>query len=183
MSRVIAGVAGGRRLVMPAGVATRPTAERAREGLFSTLTSLRGSLVGASFLDLYAGSGAVGLEAASRGASAVVLVERDPTALRALRANLDTLALPGVEIRGEPVERVLANEAVRGFEVVFLDPPYSDPVDGVLERLVSGGWLVVDGLVAVERARRDAEPSWPAGIAALRSRRYGEATLWYGRRS
>ena len=79
MSRVIAGVAGGRRLVMPAGSGTRPTAERAREGLFSTLTSLRGSLAGVSFLDLYAGSGAVGLEAASRGATTVMLVPRRTT--------------------------------------------------------------------------------------------------------
>src|SRR5271170_3780147 len=113
---------------MPAGAATRPTAERAREGLFSTLTSLRGTLEGSAFLDLYAGSGAVGLEAASRGATTVVLVERDPQALRAIRANAEALALD-VEIRGEPVERVLAVSASRSFDVVFLDPPYSDPVD------------------------------------------------------
>jgi 16S rRNA (guanine966-N2)-methyltransferase len=167
---------------MPAGAATRPTAERAREGLFSTLTSLRGSLVGASFLDLYAGSGAVGLEAASRGATSVVLVERDPTALRALRANLETLALGGVEIRGEPVERVLAQPAAAPYDVVFVDPPYSDPVDAVLARLVAGDWLAIGGVVAVERTRREAQLTWPAGIEALRSRRYGEATLWYGRR-
>jgi 16S rRNA (guanine966-N2)-methyltransferase len=183
MSRVIAGIAGGRRLVMPAGSATRPTAERAREGLFSTLTSLRGSLAGASFLDLYAGSGAVGLEAASRGATAVLMIERDPKALRAIRTNLDTLGLSGVEVRGEPVERVLSQPPARPYHVVFLDPPYSDPVDGVLERLVSGNWLAVAGIVAVERARRERAPSWPAGIEELRSRRYGEATLWYGRRS
>jgi 16S rRNA (guanine966-N2)-methyltransferase len=182
VSRVIAGAAGGRRLVMPSGGATRPTAERAREGLFSTLTSLRGSLVGASFLDLYAGSGAVGLEAASRGATTVVLVERDPKALRALRANIETLGLAGVAVRGEPVERVIAQNAAAPYDVVFLDPPYSDPVDGVLERLAAGGWLALDGLVVVERASRDREPAWPAGITALRSRRYGEATLWYGRR-
>lgn len=183
MSRVIAGIAGGRRLVMPTGDATRPTAERAREGLFSTLTSLRGSLVGASFLDLFAGSGAVGLEAASRGATTVVLVERDPKALRALRANIDALALAGVEIRGEPVERVLAHPAAMPYDVVFVDPPYSDPVVAVLEGLVAGGWLALAAIVAVERATREAPPAWPSGLEALRSRRYGEATLWYGRRS
>ncbi len=182
MSRVIAGTAGGRRLVTPAGPATRPTTDRAREGLFSTLTSLRGSLAGAGFLDLYAGSGAVGLEAASRGATEVVLVERDPRALQALRANVETLALPGVEIRGEPVDRVLAHPASRGFDVVFVDPPYADPVEPVLEALLAGGWVAAGGVVAVERATRGAEPAWPAGLEALRSRRYGEATLWYGRR-
>jgi 16S rRNA (guanine966-N2)-methyltransferase len=183
VSRVIAGVAGGRRLVIPAGSGTRPTADRAREGLFSTLSSLRGSLAGASFLDLYAGSGAVGLEAASRGATTVVLVEHDPQALRAIRANADSLALAGVEIRGEPVERVLAAPAPAPYDVVFVDPPYSDRVDEVLEGLHSGGWLALDGVVAVERASRDAPLCWPSGIEPLRSRRYGEATLWYGRRS
>jgi 16S rRNA (guanine966-N2)-methyltransferase len=182
MSRVIAGVAGGRRLVVPPGEATRPTADRAREGLFSSLTSLRGSLEGASFLDLYAGSGAVGLEAASRGATRVLLVERDPKPLRALRANIDTLGLDGVELRGEPVERVLAASPAAPFEVVFLDPPYADPVEGSLERIVAGGWLAAEGIVVVERATRDTPPQWPAGVEPIRSRRYGEATLWYGRR-
>ena len=182
MSRVIAGTAGGRRLVTPAGSATRPTTDRAREGLFSTLTSLRGSLAGAGFLDLYAGSGAVGLEAASRGATEVVLVERDPQALRACRANVEALALPGVEIRGEPVERVLARPAGRGFDVVFVDPPYADPIEPVLAALLAGGWVAAGGIVAVERATRGGGPGWPAGFEPLRSRRYGEASLWYGRR-
>jgi 16S rRNA (guanine966-N2)-methyltransferase len=182
VSRVIAGVAGGRRLAVPPGSATRPTSGRAREGLFSTLTSLRGSLQGAGFLDLFAGSGAVGLEAASRGASRVVLVERDPAALRAMRANVATLDLRGVEIRGEPVERVLANPASASYDVVFADPPYADPVDPILLRLLDGGWLAAQAVVAVERASRDPQPAWPAGIEAVRSRRYGEATLWYGRR-
>jgi len=183
MSRVIGGVAGGRRLIVPVGDATRPTADRAREGLFSSLTSLRGSLEGARFLDLYAGSGAVGLEAASRGADQVLLVERDPTALRALRANIDTLGFAGIELRGEPVERVLAGAAPASYDVVFLDPPYSDSVAANLDRIVEGGWLTADGVVAVERATRDPLPGWPAGIEPIRSRRYGEATLWYGRRS
>jgi 16S rRNA (guanine966-N2)-methyltransferase len=167
---------------MPVGQATRPTADRAREGLFSSLTSLRGSLEGASFLDLYAGSGAVGLEAASRGAARVLLVERDPKALRALRANIDSLGLGGVELRGEPVERVLLAPATTPFEVVFLDPPYSDPVEDTLQRIVAGNWLAADGIVVLERASRDQQPEWPVGVEPIRSRRYGEATLWYGRR-
>jgi len=168
---------------MPAGEATRPTAERAREGLFSTLTSLCGSLESTSFLDLYAGSGAVGLEAASRGASRVTLVERDPAALRAMHANIETLQLAGVEVRADLVERMLAQPSVAAYDVVFLDPPYADPVDAALARLIEGGWLAEDGVACVERGHRDGEPPWPEGIAALRSRRYGEAMLWYGRRS
>jgi 16S rRNA (guanine966-N2)-methyltransferase len=182
VSRVISGVAGGRRLVTPGGSLTRPTSDRAREGLFSTLISLRGSLTDESFLDLYAGSGAVGFEAASRGAGPVLLVERDPAALRAMRANRETLALPDVVIRAEPVERVLAGPAPQRYDVVFLDPPYSDPVDAVLDRLVAGGWLAAGATVAVERASREAGPAWPEGVEAVQSRRYGEATLWYGRR-
>jgi 16S rRNA (guanine966-N2)-methyltransferase len=183
VSRVIAGVVGGRRLVMPAGESTRPTSERTREGLYSTLTSLCGPLEGMSFLDLYAGSGAVGLEAASRGAARVLMVERDPKALRALRTNIDTLRLDGVEMRGEPVERVLANPGTAPFDIVFIDPPYADPVDAVLDCIVDGNWLAASAVVVVERASRGAALAWPAGIEPLRSRRYGEGTLWYGRRS
>jgi 16S rRNA (guanine966-N2)-methyltransferase len=182
MTRVIAGVAGGRRLTVPAGTATRPTADRAREGLFSTLASLRGPLEGARFLDLYAGSGAVGLEAASRGATAVILVERDPKAVRAIRANVAALDLPGVQVRAEAVEHALAGAADVAFDVVFLDPPYDDAVDLPLRRLLDGGWLAEGAVVCVERSSRGAPPVWPEGLEALRSRRYGEGTLCYGRR-
>jgi 16S rRNA (guanine966-N2)-methyltransferase len=183
MSRVIAGVAGGRRLVLPAGSSTRPTADRAREGLFSTLISLRGPLEGARFLDLFAGSGAVGLEAASRGAMAVLLVERDPKAVRAIRANVAALELPGVQVRVEAVERTLTGAPDEPFDVVFLDPPYDDPVDGALRRLLDGGWLADNAVVCVERSSRGTPPAWPEGLEPLRSRRYGEGTLCYGRRS
>jgi 16S rRNA (guanine966-N2)-methyltransferase len=183
VSRLIAGAAGGRRLVMPSGSSTRPTSDRAREGLFSTLSSLRGGRTDGSFLDLYAGSGAVGLEAASRGAGPVLLVERDPRAVRAIRANLGALALDGVEVRVDDVERLLAAPAPAGFDVVFLDPPYAEPVEPALELLVAGGWVAPGGVVVVERASRDPGPEWPAGIEPVRSRRYGEATLWYGRGS
>src|SRR5947209_15652940 len=105
MSRIIGGVAGGRRVVMPRGRNTRPTSDRVREGLFS---SLGGDLTGRSFLDLYAGSGAVGLEAASRGARPVMLVERDVRALAALQANVAAIGLPEVVVRAEPVARLLA---------------------------------------------------------------------------
>jgi 16S rRNA (guanine966-N2)-methyltransferase len=183
VNRIVAGLAGGRRLQVPAGSGTRPTADRTREGLFSSLESLRGSLAGLAFLDLYAGSGAVGLEAASRGATPVVLVERAPRALRVLRANVAGLALPGTSVRAEPVERTLAGPAGSAFDVVFLDPPYAEPVQPPLAQLVSGGWLAPGAHVVVERATRDGDLGWPEGLAPLRSRRYGDSTLWYGSRS
>lgn len=182
MTRIVAGLAGGRRLLVPRGRGTRPTSERTREALFSTLEALRGSLHGAVVLDLYAGSGAVGLEAASRGAARVVLVEREADALTALRRNVAALDLPGVEVRAGAVERLLAADADLAFDVVFVDPPYAEPVDEVLGRLVDGGWLAPGATVVVERASRDRSPSWPDGLTADRARRYGEATLWYGRR-
>jgi len=179
MSRIVGGVAGGRRLVLPKGRSTRPTADRVREGLFS---SLGGDLSGRSFLDLYAGSGAVGLEAASRGAAPVVLVERDAQALAALRANVSALALAAVDVRAEPVLRYLVDGVPLAFDIAFLDPPYADPVDDVLAALFARGWLATDAVVVLERATRDGAPQWPDGAVTDRSRRYGDSTLWYGRR-
>jgi 16S rRNA (guanine966-N2)-methyltransferase len=182
MTRVIAGAARGRRLAVPPGSTTRPTSDRTREGLFSTLSSV-GDLAGASFLDLYAGSGAVGIEAASRGARRVLLVERDPKALHSIRANLATVGLPAVAVRDQKVETVIAGTPDAAFDFVFLDPPYSDPVGAVLDRLVGGGWLAPDAVVCVERATRAGDLTWPPGIEPLRSRKYGDSTLWYGRAS
>jgi 16S rRNA (guanine966-N2)-methyltransferase len=151
------------------------------------LESLVGSLHGASFADLYAGSGAVGLEAASRGARPVLLVEQDPVALAALRANATALGLPEVHVQRGGVERVLAEgapdvAASDGFRVVFLDPPYAQPVERTLELVVENGWVAAGGVVVVERATRNGTVAWPRRLQAERSRRYGEATLWYGRR-
>jgi 16S rRNA (guanine966-N2)-methyltransferase len=180
MTRIVAGRAGGRRLQVPPGSRTRPTSDRAREGLFSALASLT-ELAGATVLDLYAGTGAVGLEALSRGAAEVLLVESDPRAATVLRANARDLALPGAEVRVERVERLVASPAPRPYDIVFADPPYSvDPSD-VLVSLVTNGWI--GDLVVVERSSRDPDLRWPAGLQPLRARRYGEATLWYGRRS
>lgn len=184
-TRVVAGVARGRRLAVPPGTGTRPTSDRAREGLFSTLTALLGTWAGRRVLDLYAGSGAVGLEALSRGASHCLLVEADPAALRTLRANVETLGLPGAEVVGARVERTAAG-AVPGpaYDVVFLDPPY-DVACGALGEVLVGlrdhGWLAPGAVVAVERATRGGPWEWPEGFTGERSRRYGEATLWYGR--
>jgi 16S rRNA (guanine966-N2)-methyltransferase len=183
VTRIVGGTAGGRRLAVPKGRGTRPTAERTREALFSTLESIHGSLRDVAFLDLFAGSGAVGLEAASRGAASVLLVERDAGALVTLRANAAAVGLPGVDVRGEAVARLLAEPPSVGYDVVFLDPPYDAPVEDVLAGLVGHDWLALDGTVVVERASRSDPPEWPAGLVLDRSRRYGDTTLWYGRRS
>ena len=184
MARVIAGEAGGRRLAVPGGRDTRPTSDRAREGLFGTISSMLGSLTGARVLDLYAGSGAVGLEALSRGAEHVLLVEQGARAVRVIRENIEAIGLPGAVLAADKVERVLA----RGpdgdrYDVVFADPPYALPVAAVsrvLALLAGRGWLAPGALVIVERATRSGPLSWPDGFVPDRARRYGEATFWYG---
>ncbi|GHH86635.1 DNA methylase [Streptomyces sulfonofaciens] len=185
MTRVIAGAAGGRRLAVPPGQGTRPTSDRAREGLFSTWQSLRGTLDGARVADLYAGSGAVGLEALSRGAAHALLVEADPRAVRTLRENVRALGLPGAEVRAGKAGQTLAGEPPgQPYDIVFLDPPYALPDSDLGEILITlgaRGWLAAEALVTVERSTRGGEFGWPGGFEPLRSRRYGEGTFWYGR--
>jgi 16S rRNA (guanine966-N2)-methyltransferase len=186
LTRIIAGVAGGRRLATVAGRTTRPTSDRAREGLFATVTAVRGGLAGAAVLDLYAGSGAVGLEALSRGAADVLLVEADGRAGRVIRENIALVGMPGARLVGDKVERLLARGPEDGTpprDFVFADPPYAvgdDELSRILSALAGRGWLAPGALVAVERATRSGSPTWPAGYESDRSRRYGEATLWYG---
>jgi 16S rRNA (guanine966-N2)-methyltransferase len=186
VSRIIAGVHGGRRLTTPPGRDTRPTSDRVREALFSTLDSIV-ELAGARVVDLYAGSGAVGLEAASRGAAHVLLVEADPRAARATRANVAALGVADrVRVTTAKVEQVLAAAPEQGYDVVFADPPYAAPVaevDAMLTALVDNAWLAEGAVVVVERSSRDAPVQWVPGITAERARRYGETMLWYGRRS
>jgi 16S rRNA (guanine966-N2)-methyltransferase len=211
VARVIAGEAGGRRLAVPGGRDTRPTSDRAREGLFSTIASMLGSLAGARVLDLYAGSGAVGLEALSRGAGHVLLVEHGARATHVIRENIEAIGLPGAVLAADRVERVLArgpapaggqdSTAPAGgqdstapaegqdsteegrYDVVFADPPYAladTAVSQVLSLLTGQGWLAPGALVIVERATRSGPLNWPDGFVPDRSRRYGEATFWYG---
>jgi 16S rRNA (guanine966-N2)-methyltransferase len=186
VARVIAGEAGGRRLAVPDGRNTRPTSDRAREGLFGTIVSMVGSLAGSRVLDLYAGSGAVGLEALSRGAEHVLLVESGARAGRVIRANIEAIGLPGAEVLTDRVERVLARGPTTGsYDIVFADPPYALPgeeVSGVLTALTDREWLAPGALVIVERATRSGPVSWPAGFTVGRARRYGEATFWYATR-
>ncbi|MGW4443131.1 16S rRNA (guanine(966)-N(2))-methyltransferase RsmD [Streptomyces sp. NPDC004682] len=186
MTRVIAGTAGGRRLSVPPGTGTRPTSDRAREALFSTWQSLLTTpLDGTRVLDLYAGSGAVGLEALSRGASHTLLVEADARAAKTVRENVKNIGLPGAEVRTGKAEQVIRTAPpAEPYDLVFLDPPYAvSDVDlrEILLTLRSGGWLTEDALVTVERSTRGGEFGWPEGFEAIRSRRYGEGTFWYGR--
>jgi 16S rRNA (guanine966-N2)-methyltransferase len=184
MTRVIAGQAGGRRLAVPAGRDTRPTSDRAREGLFGTIISMAGPLTGARVLDLYAGSGAVGLEALSRGAAHVLLVESSARASRVIAQNVAALGLPGAEVVTDRVERVLARgPAGARYGIVFADPPYAVPdveVTRMLTDLTIRDWLAPRSLVIVERATRSGPVTWPDGIEPDHDRRYGEATFWYG---
>jgi 16S rRNA (guanine966-N2)-methyltransferase len=187
MTRIVAGSLGGRRLAAPSGAQTRPTSDRVREALFSALESLT-EIDEARFADLYAGSGAVGLEAYSRGAEHVLLVESDPKAARVARANIAALdAAAAVQLAAGSVSRVLANGPAGGaYDIVFADPPYSVPdeeITAMLAALVDGGWLAAEAVVVVERSSRSGEPPWPWGVTPLRTRRYGETTLWYGRAS
>jgi 16S rRNA (guanine966-N2)-methyltransferase len=185
VTRIVAGAARGRRLVTPAGRGTRPTSDRAREGLFSTIEALLGPLAGRRVLDLYAGSGAVGLEALSRGAAQACLVESDERTARVIRENVTMLGLPGADVVARRVEQALVpGPAGPPYDVVFADPPYvmtDDALRDVLGRLRDGGWLAPRALVVVERPTRGGEFEWPEGFDADRSRRYGEGTLWYGR--
>ena len=184
MTRIISGRAGGRRLHTPQGGGTRPTSDRVREALFSRLEHLD-VLQGCHVLDLYAGSGALGLEAASRGAASVLLVESGRSAAAVARRNVAELGLPGVTVRADTVERALLGGPPPGSspcDLVLADPPYDvtdDALADVLRLLVAHDWLGPDALVVVERSARSPEPRWPAGLQAAGERRYGETRMWF----
>ena len=183
MTRVIAGKAGGRRLRVPPGQGTRPTSDRAREGLFASLVSEFGDLSRLRVLDLYAGSGAVGLEALSRGASSVLLVESDARAAAVIKANIDVVDLPSAAVVTDRVERLLGRPPDGApYHLAFADPPYAVTGEAVTRvlTLLGRGWLADGALVVVERATRSGPLDWPPGYVAGKSRRYGEATFWYG---
>ena len=182
MTRLISGVAGGRRLKVPR-TGVRPTGDRAREALFNSLTSLL-DLRGAAVLDLYAGSGALGLEALSRGAGTVVFVESAAGVLPVLKENLAAVGLPGGRVIAGSVPTVVRGAPPARFDLVLADPPYATPVEevvGVLQGLAQNGWLAPDAVIVVERSSRDEPFEWPTPLVGLRDRRYGEAQLRYGR--
>lgn len=184
MTRVIAGAAGGRKLAVPR-TGVRPTGDKARGALFNSVGSML-ELEGAAVLDLYAGSGALGLEALSRGARSVLFVENGGGVLPVLRANLATVGLPGGRVQAGSVPTVVAGPPPERFDLVLADPPYATPAEevlAVLGSLTSGGWLAPGAVVVVERGRREEAWEWPTPLTGVRDRRYGEALLRYGRLS
>lgn len=183
MTRIVAGSAGGRRLKVPAAV-TRPTSDRVREALFSSLAATI-DLKGARVLDLYAGSGALGLEAASRGAARVTLVDDAAAAVRVMGENVRAVGLPGVHVVRSRVADFL-NGAGQPYDLVLLDPPYALPTSEVESALVrlAHGWLAPAAVVVVERGRGGQELRWPAGFEPEWERRFGDThiarAVWYG---
>ena len=161
---------------------TRPTTDRVREAMFSTLSAWCGGFDGLRVLDLFAGSGALGLEALSRGAESVVLVESGKAVVRVLQRNVEAVALPGASIATMPVQRYLAQRPDLAFDVVVADPPYlmtETAVSDFLGQLVDG-WLSQDAIVMLERPR-GRQLVWPPPLIAADERRYGDTVLWYGR--
>jgi 16S rRNA (guanine966-N2)-methyltransferase len=182
MTRIVGGDAKGRRLAVPAK-GTRPTSERAREALFNSLRGLL-DLEGARVLDLFAGTGAVGLEALSRGAVEVSFVEWDRTACDILRRNIASVGLAGATLHRAKVGSYLVGRAPdQPFDLAFLDPPYAYRDDHLATLLgsLAAGWLAPQAVVVAERSARSAEPRWPTQVTPLKQRRYGEGMLWYGR--
>ncbi|GAA0534458.1 methyltransferase [Saccharopolyspora subtropica] len=178
MTRIVAGSAGGRRIEVPPR-GTRPTSERVREALFSALESAV-ELPGARVLDLYGGSGALGLEALSRGAAHATFVESDRRAAQLLRRNAAALGFREVRVAQAKAETLLGAPAEEPFDVVLADPPYDiapAQLDRVLAGLAANGWTAPGSVVVLERAVRSGEPDWPPPLHALRSRRYGDTAV------
>ncbi len=177
MTRIVAGVAGGRRLAVPPSA--RPTTDRVREALFNVLAA-RLDLDGLRVLDLFAGSGALGLEALSRGAASVLLVDSDRRAAEVIARNIGALGLPGAAVRRGPVTAVLAAGTPDPVDLVLADPPYdlaADAVQDVLAALSRHGWVRPGSVVVVERPASAPELAWPGDWLVWPSRRYGDSRL------
>lgn len=196
MTRIISGKAGSLRLDVPQA-GTRPTSDRVREAIFSALEAWN-MVDGVRVLDLFAGSGALGCEAASRGATSVALVEKHPPAAQIVQRNVDRLvtALGDDSATQLTVHRQTARAFLDGaapslegaadgvWDVVFVDPPYDFSQGLLAEHLAAiAPFVSRDGLVMVERSTRDGEPEWPGGLVLFKERKYGETTLWWAERS
>ncbi|MDO4654323.1 16S rRNA (guanine(966)-N(2))-methyltransferase RsmD [Actinomyces sp.] len=182
MTRIVAGTVGGRRIEVPRS-GTRPTSERVREALFARLDHY-GVLDGARVLDLCAGSGALGLEAASRGASEVTLVDSSRSASQTCQRNIRSLGLSGVSAVTAKAATFVAGPAGTPADLVLIDPPYElseEELTAILTPLVRSEdpWLAPRTIVVVERSTRSPEPTWPAGLERFADKRYGETTVWF----
>jgi len=183
--RIIAGVAKGRTLGVVAG-ATRPTSDRAREGLFSSLTSEFGTFEGLHVLDLFGGSGAIGLESLSRGATSVHVVEKDDEAQKTIETNFEIVKksnpMGSFHLYGMSAERFLKDAPKDKYHLVYIDPPYdfsNQAVEDVLSALHDYEFLSSDAFIAVERTARAAQFIWPDAFVPARERKYGQATIYY----
>lgn len=181
MTRIVAGRLGGRSIAVPPR-GTRPTSDRVREAIFSRLEHYD-AIEGRRVLDLFAGSGALGLEAASRGAAHVTLVDAARRAADVCRKNVTTLGLREVSVVTDRAERFVGSaQPVEPWDLVFLDPPYDldeSVLDALLDALALPGVVGPDAVVVVERSRRSAEPHWPGHWQLFAHKDYGETSVWY----
>ena len=184
--RIIAGLGKGRKLFSPPSI-TRPTSDRAREGLFSSLISTFGSLDGLHFLDLFAGSGAVGVEALSRGAGLVESVENNSVSAEVCEKNFELLKnqpdLGKFKLHKTTTFEYLNHLANKQFEIIFLDPPYevsNIEIEKILRKIQSNNLLSKFGVIAIERDAKGAAFTWPEGLVETKIRSYGQGAIHYG---
>lgn len=184
--RIISGLGKGRKLFSPPSI-TRPTSDRAREGLFSSLTSTFSTLDGLHFLDLYAGSGAVGVEALSRGAALVEAIESNSVSAQVCEDNFALISkLEGVgkfKVHAKTVFEFLNHSASEPYEIIYIDPPYevdNVEVEKILKKILALGLLSKFGLVAIERDAKAKSFTWPDGFSELKVRSYGAGAIHYG---
>ena len=184
--RVIAGIGKGRKLFSPPSI-TRPTSDRAREGLFSSLISAFGTLEGLHFLDLFAGSGAVGVEALSRGAALVEAVESNSESADVCEENFALLSsLTGVgkfKVHNKTVFEFLNHTASNPYEIIYIDPPYevaNSEIEKILKKIISLNLLSKFGVIAIERDGKVKAFTWPPSLTELKVRSYGAGSIHYG---
>jgi len=186
--RIIAGSAKGKTLISPPDTRTRPTSDRAREGLFSSLVSEFGSLNGLNFLDLFAGSGAVGVEALSRGAAIVHAVESDGDMGNVAIANFQLVksAAGSYRVFHTKSERFLELDHAKDngrYDIIFMDPPYelaNSAIEELLSSIVSQDLLQPHGMIAIERKSKRDSFSWPDSLREIKVRSYGQGSIYYG---
>ena len=184
--RIIAGVGKGRKLFSPPSI-TRPTSDRAREGLFSSLISTFGTLDGLHFLDLFAGSGAVGVEALSRGAGLVESIESNSESAQVCEKNFELLLnqpnLGKFKVHQTTTFEYINHLANKQFDIIFLDPPYdvtNIEIEKILKKILSNNLLGKFGVIAIERDAKGAVFTWPNGLQEVKVRSYGQGAIHYG---